>query len=339
MTDAATEAPSATPASAAPVVTVSGGTLRGTREGGIDRFLGIPYAAPPVGDLRFAPPVPPPAWDDERDASSFGPTAPQRPYAPAIATYLATVEVPGDGILTVNVWTPADRPPEAALPVLVFVHGGGFVMGDKHTEGSPFYSNIGDFAARQGWVGVTITYRLAPAHKFPAGAEDLAALVTWLRENIASYGGDPARIVLSGQSAGAAHVASYVAHKRFHVAEAGGIAGAVMMSGIYDTLNTTPNDFHRAYYGEERAMWGPASMQAGLINSTIEQLFTVSEFDPRDFQEAATRLAGEWGAAKGRFPRLHYLPGHNHLSPAASFGSSETEVEDLVAEFVNRVTG
>lgn len=227
----------------------------------------------------------------------------------------------------------------SGAPVLVFVHGGGFVMGDKHTEGSPFYSNIGDFAARQGWVGVTITYRLAPAHKFPAGAEDLAALVTWLRENIASYGGDPARIILSGQSAGAAHVASYVAHKRFHVAEGGGIAGAVMMSGIYDTLNTTPNDFHRAYYGEERAMWGPASMQAGLINSTIEQLFTVSEFDPRDFQEAATRLAGEWGAATGRFPRLHYLPGHNHLSPAASFGSSETEVEDLVAEFVTRVTG
>jgi triacylglycerol lipase len=227
----------------------------------------------------------------------------------------------------------------AGAPVLVFVHGGGFVMGDKHADGSPFYSNIGDFAARQGWVGVTITYRLAPAHRFPAGAEDLATLVAWLRENVARYGGDPARIVLSGQSAGAAHVASYVAHKRFHVAEGGGIAGAVMMSGIYDTLNTTPNDFHRAYYGEERAMWGPASMEAGLIDSTIEQLFTVSEFDPRDFQEAATRLAGEWGAAKGRFPRLHYLSGHNHLSPASSFGSPETEVEELVTEFVNRVTG
>jgi triacylglycerol lipase len=227
----------------------------------------------------------------------------------------------------------------SGAPVLVFVHGGGFVMGDKNTEGSPFYSNIGNFAARQGWVGITITYRLAPAYRFPAGAEDLAALVTWLHENVARYGGDPSRIILSGQSAGAAHVASYVAHKRFHVAQGGGIAGAVMMSGIYDTLNTTPNDFHRAYYGEERAMWGPASMQAGLIDSTIEQLFTVSEFDPRDFQEAAARLAGEWGVAKGRFPRLHYLAGHNHLSPASSFGSPETEVEELVAEFVTRVTG
>src|SRR5205085_9768993 len=79
----------------------------------------------------------------------------------------------------------------SAAPVFVFVHGGGFVMGDKHTEGSPFYSNVGDFAARRGWVGVTITYRLAPAQKFPSGAEDLALLVQWLRDNVAQYGGDP----------------------------------------------------------------------------------------------------------------------------------------------------
>jgi hypothetical protein len=112
-----------------------------------------------------------------------------------------------------------------------------------------------------------------------------------------------------------------------------------MMSGIYDTLNTTPNDFHRAYYGEERAMWGPASMQAGLINSEIPLLFTVCEFDPKDFQVAAARLAGEWGGAKGEFPPLHRLAGHNHLSPAVSLGSPETEVEELIAAFVNRVTG
>jgi len=222
-------------------------------------------------------------------------------------------------------------------PVLVYVHGGGFVMGDKHTEGSPFYSNVGEFAARQGWVGVPMTYRLAPANKFPSGPEDIAAAVAWLRENVAQYGGDPDRIVLSGQSAGASHVAAYVAHKRFHVAERGGVAGAVLMSGIYDLLNTTANDFHRAYYGEERSDWGPASMQAGLINSDIPLLFTVCEFDPQDFQVAAARLAGEWGAAKGEFPPLYRLAGHNHLSPALSLGSPETEVEELVAEFVDRV--
>jgi para-nitrobenzyl esterase len=205
MTDAATEAPSATPASAAPVVTVSGGTLRGTREGGIDRFLGIPYAAPPVGDLRFAPPVPPPAWDDERDASSFGSTAPQRPYAPAIATYLATVEVPGDDILTVNVWTPADRPPAAALPVLVFVHGGALTRG---TAALPTYD--GERFARHGIVFVSIQYRLgqegfAVLDDVPQnlGVLDQEAALRWVRREIAAFGGDAGRVTVMGHSAGA----------------------------------------------------------------------------------------------------------------------------------------
>jgi triacylglycerol lipase len=86
-------------------------------------------------------------------------------------------------------------------------------------------------------------------------------------------------------------------------------------------------------------MWGPASMQAGLINSEIPLMFTVSELDPTDFQVAATRLASEWGAAKREFAPVHRLAGHNHLSPALSLGSPEREVEELVAEFVNRVTG
>lgn len=227
----------------------------------------------------------------------------------------------------------------ADAPVFVFLHGGGFVMGDKHTGGSPFYSNMGEFAARLGWVGVPMTYRLAPANTFPSGPEDLAAAVRWLRENVAQYGGDPAKIVLAGQSAGAAHVAAYVAHKRFHVAERGGIAGAVLMSGIFDTLNTTPNDFHLAYYGGDRAMWGPASMQAGLIESEIPLLFMVSELDPKDFQVSAARLAGAWGSARDEFPPLHRLAGHNHLTPSLSFGSPETEVEELVTDFIRRVTG
>jgi arylformamidase len=159
----------------------------------------------------------------------------------------------------------------SGAPVFVFVHGGGFVMGDKHTEGSPFYSNVGDFAARQGWVGVTMTYRLAPAHKFPSGAEDLALAVQWLRDNVAQYGGSPDKIVISGQSAGAAHVASYVAHKRFHIAERGGIVGAVMMSGIYDTLNTTPNDFHgvgtRLDAGWAHQLGNPAAVHRQRVRS------------------------------------------------------------------------
>jgi triacylglycerol lipase len=223
-------------------------------------------------------------------------------------------------------------------PVLVFVHGGGFVMGDKRSADTPFYDNIGTAAALHGFIGVTITYRLAPAHRFPAGPEDLAAVVGWLKANIGEYGGDPDKIVLAGQSAGAAHVAGYVAHKAHHVAEHGGIAGAILMSGIYDTLRCAPNQFHLAYYGEDPKAWGPASCMAGLLNTRIPLMLTVSEFDPADFQTQATQLVGAWGVTHAGYPEMHYLAGHNHLSPAQSIGSEIKSVERMVAGFVRRVT-
>jgi arylformamidase len=223
-------------------------------------------------------------------------------------------------------------------PVLVYVHGGGFVMGDKRSAETPFYDNIGTFAALQGFVGVTITYRLAPAHQFPAGPEDLAAVVRWLKANVAQYGGDPDRIVLSGQSAGAAHVAGYVAHKAHHAAPGGGIAGAILMSGIFDTLSCTPNQFHLAYYGDDPKGWGPASSMAGLINTSIPLMLTVSEFDPEDFQRQAAQFVGAWGVAHAGYPEMYYLAGHNHLSPAQSIGSEIGSVARMVTGFVRRVT-
>ena len=223
-------------------------------------------------------------------------------------------------------------------PVLVFVHGGGFVMGDKRSAETPFYDNIGTFAALQGFGGVTITYRLAPENKFPAGPEDLAAVVRWLKANVSDHGGDPDKIVLSGQSAGAAHVAGYVAHKAHHVSEGGGIAGAILMSGIYDTVTCAPNDFQKAYYGEDPAGWAAASCLSGLVETAIPLMLTVSELDPEDFHRQAAQLVGAWGAERGAYPEMHYLAGHNHLSPAQSIGTEIKEVERMVAGFVRRVT-
>jgi len=221
--------------------------------------------------------------------------------------------------------------------VLLFVHGGGFVMGDKHTEGSPFYTNVGDMAARYGMVGVTMTYRLAPGHQFPSGVEDMALAIAWLRENIAQHGGDPDKIVLCGQSAGATHVASYVAQRAHHVAPGGGVAGAILLSGIYDTRSCTPNQFHVAYYGADPKGWGAASCMAGLLNSDVPLLLTVSELDPQDFQTQAGQLVGAWSVAHAAYPEMHLLTGHNHLSPVLSIGSPEKEVERMIAGFVKRV--
>lgn len=222
-------------------------------------------------------------------------------------------------------------------PVLVYVHGGGFVMGDKRSPDSPFYDNFGQWVAQQGWVGVTLTYRLAPANRWPSGPEDMASAVRWLRANIATHGGNPDSIILVGQSAGGAHVASYVAFERFHADGSLGIAGAVIVSGILDATIQPPNQFNNAYYGEGGTLREEARTIDGLVASPLPLLFTVSEFDPRDFQEQAVRLAQAWFARKGCYPPLEFLAGHNHLTPSQTLGSVEDQFARRLADFVGVV--
>ena len=197
----------------APVVAVSTGRLRGVSDGGVDRYLGIPYAAPPVGERRFREPEPPVVWEGERDASRFGATAPQAPYPPVIGRYLPTVEIPGDDFLTVNVWAPAGRVPDAKLPVLVFVHGGALTRGSAALaayDGARF--------ARHGIVFVSVQYRVgqegfAVLDDVPRnlGVLDQQAALRWVRREIAAFGGDPARVTAMGHSAGANTLAALFA--------------------------------------------------------------------------------------------------------------------------------
>ncbi|GAA1986592.1 carboxylesterase/lipase family protein [Microbacterium pumilum] len=189
----------------ATVLAISTGVLRGVSDGGIDRYLGIPYAAPPFGMHRFHPPQAPEAWDGERNATQFGPTAPQLPYQRGMDKYLDTVEVPGDDILTVNVWTPADRDPDAKLPVLVFVHGGALTRG---SAALPTYDGV--TFARHGIVVVTVQYRVgqegfAVLEDVPQnlGVLDQQAALRWVRHEIGAFGGDPGRVTVMGHSAGA----------------------------------------------------------------------------------------------------------------------------------------
>lgn len=221
-----------------------------------------------------------------------------------------------------------------AAPVLVYVHGGGFVMGDKTSPGSPFYDNIGQWSAQQGYVGVTLTYRLAPANHWPCGPQDMALAVRWLRANIAAHGGDPQKIFLLGQSAGAVHVAAYTAHAQFHAEDGPGIAGALMTSGIYDPTTQPPSQFSLAYYGDSPATLAQARCTAGLLATAVPLMFSVSELDPQDFQDQAAQLAAAWHAAKGTYAPMEYLAGHNHLSPAQCIGSSEDDLGPRIARFI-----
>ncbi|WP_405408347.1 carboxylesterase/lipase family protein [Streptomyces sp. NBC_01124] len=200
-----------------PVVTTAQGAVRGLRQGDTRTFLNIPYAAPPRGAGRFAPPQPHEPWDGVRDATVPGPNAPQSARRLGdidMTPYFGAGWSRGEDYLTVNVFAPAAGGDAGdALPVMVFVHGGGFVAGSTQAalyDGSAF--------ARDGVVLVTLNYRLgiagfldvpgAPANR---GLLDVVAALRWVRENISAFGGDPRNVTLFGQSAGATIVGGVLA--------------------------------------------------------------------------------------------------------------------------------
>ncbi|WP_224282743.1 carboxylesterase/lipase family protein [Streptomyces sp. LS1784] len=194
-----------------PVVPTCRGPVRGERRAdGSVRFLGIPYAQPPVGELRFAAPVPPRPWTEVLDATAYGPTAQRRPFGEV--TTIPEPTVPGAGILNLNVFTP-DPAPAAGLPVLVWIHGGGFVAG---CSASPWYD--GAAFNRDGVVVVSIGYRLGiegflhlPDAPDNRGVRDWIAALEWVRDNVTSFGGDPAKVTVAGQSAGGGAVQTLLA--------------------------------------------------------------------------------------------------------------------------------
>jgi len=189
-----------------PVVRLRDGVVRGRVDAGVAAFLGIPYAAPPFGANRMLPPQPVPGWAGERDASAFGPTAPKGDYPPQYVPLFPEVVIPGEDCLNLNVWTPDAG--AGGLPVLVWIHGGSFMNGSGSVgayDGAAF--------ARDGVVCVTINYRLA-AEGFlflgdgiaNLGLLDQLAALRWVQENIAAFGGDPGRVTVAGESAGAMSV-------------------------------------------------------------------------------------------------------------------------------------
>lgn len=168
--------------------------------------MGLPFAEPPVGEHRFGAPVPAGAWQGIRDATAYGPT-PQRRDS-GLVTAIPEPSIPGDSTLNVNVFTPAPGQPSARLPVLVWIHGGGFEAG---SPASPWYD--GRAFNRDGIVTVTLSYRLGfdgfgwiPDAPHNRGLLDQIEALRWVRHNIAEFGGDPDNVCIAGQSAGGGSV-------------------------------------------------------------------------------------------------------------------------------------
>ncbi|MFD8623954.1 carboxylesterase/lipase family protein [Streptomyces hygroscopicus] len=261
-----------------PVVTTARGAVRGLRQDGTAVFLNIPYAAPPRGAGRFAPPRPHEPWDGIRDATVPGPNAPQserRLGSVDMSPYFGEGWSRGEDYLTVNVWAPEGA--GGGLPVMVFVHGGGFVAGSTRSalyDGSAF--------ARDGVVLVTLNYRLgiagfldlpgAPANR---GLLDVVAALRWVGENIAAFGGDPHNVTLFGQSAGATIV--------------GGVLATPGAEGLFRRAIVQSGSGLGAFTTEQAARVTRAAAEALGVEPRAEDFAEIS--DDR-LVEAASRLAG-----------------------------------------------
>lgn len=215
------------------------------------------------------------------------------------------------------------------LPVVLFVHGGGFRLGDKGDEGSWQNAAVARTMAEAGFLGAAMNYRLLPDARWPQGGEDVAAAVEWLRDNAAEHGGDPARIVVVGTSAGAVHIATALKLQPDLP-----VAGAVLLSGLYGYTPLDAKD--EPYYGlnEDYA----ARMPRQAIASTSTPLFICcAQYDPPRFQAEFLGLMAERLERHGALSNGMILSGHNHYSMAMHIGTADRRLTDEMVAFIRGV--
>jgi acetyl esterase/lipase len=220
-------------------------------------------------------------------------------------------------------------------PVVIFIHGGAYVGGDKS-----YYGNVTTWFARQNVLGINATYRLAPAAKWPAATEDIASMVKWTRENAARFGGDPDRIVLIGHSAGATHVANYIFNKSLQPSGGSGVASTVLISGRY-RLSYDPADPNgkamQAYFGEDALAYGDRSAITHIKDAARIPLFTViAEYELAGLDIMGAELLAGLCARDASCPRFTRLQKHNHGSEVFSFNTPDEQLGREILEFMER---
>nr|WP_287386631.1 alpha/beta hydrolase [Sphingobium sp.] len=219
---------------------------------------------------------------------------------------------------------------DGLAPVLVFVHGGGFLKGDKGGVDAWPNANVGRMAAQAGFLGVVINYRLAPDHVWPAGAEDVAAVAAWIKDHAAQHGGDPDRIVLMGTSAGSVHVAGYL-----KLAGAGDIRAAILLSGLY---GYTPLDARDMLYYGDPALYPDRMPMEAVAATPLPLMLACAEFDPPRFQAEFLGLMQDRFARHGAMPRAFIHSGHNHYSMSMHLGTADRRLSDEICAFVRETT-
>ena len=268
-----------------------------------------------------------PVIDPPKTAAIYAPLQQEEPY-PGVRVE-RDIKYGPDPRHALDVFVPEKI--SGPAPVLMFVHGGGFIRGAKRTPGSPFYDNIPLAAAKNGMIGVNVTYRLAPEHPWPAGAEDIGDAVRWVRENIRGHGGDPRRVTLMGHSVGAVHAASYLAFPEHHDAGGPAVARAVLVSGLFDFTQVKPGTGEQAYFGKKAGSAEVSSLQ-GLLKSQVPLMVAYGELDPPPFI-AQSKLLNDALCAARKCPRLVYLPGHSHMSEVYAINTADTSLSEPLLDF------
>lgn len=225
------------------------------------------------------------------------------------------------------------RPEGRRLPVLVYIPGGGFVGGDKNSDGV-FYGNLGVYFARHGYLTIVANYRLAPANPWPAGSQDVAGAIAWARKEAEAHGGDAGRLFLFGQSAGSTHAAGYVLDPQFHPASGVGVTAAILMSGGGYRVSPNPSPNHIAYYGSDASQYEARSPITHVGKSKVPLFLSVAEYDPGMLTAPTFDLARAVSLRDGKSPQFHFMRGHNHVSTVQSLGSSQDDVGARVREFL-----
>ena len=299
----------AAPAGAAPRATIAGGgVVRGAAVPGGDVFRGLPYAAAPVGNLRWRAPRPPAAWRGVRDATQFGPSCPQAP------SLFAPPGPQSEDCLYLNVVTPTLRH-RAHLPVLVWIHGGGLTQdGARNYDGSKL--------AAAGAVVVTINYRLGAlgflAHPALAsrpggpagnyGLMDQQAALRWVRRNIARFGGDPHNVTLAGQSAGGLSVLAQLVSR----GSRGLFHRAIVQSGAFALTQQPLADAEAAGQALAARAGCPDQTARCLRRLPIAALVSPDAAIPGVIDGAVLHESIGTALAAGRFARVPILNGINH---------------------------
>ncbi|WP_277983281.1 alpha/beta hydrolase [Sphingomonas faeni] len=228
-----------------------------------------------------------------------------------------------------DVYAPGSGPSDesaAARPVLLWVHGGGFVRGEKASPDHPFNAHVGHWVARLGLIGVVMNYRLLPEAAWPSGGDDVAAAVNWIGRHITDWGGDPARIVVAGTSAGATHVATYLQNATLPAS----VRGAILLSGLYGGVPLEPRD--TAYLGVDARI-----TPFGIASCGLPMFLACAEFDPVRFQDDTMTLAAAVRTQRGDWPLMAVVGGHNHFSLACHLGGTDNSLAELLRPFLYEI--